>query len=135
MKRILIAGFIAVMMVGGLSPAWGMRELSDAELDSVTAGTNGTSEMVDGPPHFQFGKEPSHNSILGDGAVSMLEGGLPSSGSPGGVLNLEDNAQGNLRALVNVNAVNSIIQILLNLNVIVNSNVGGIEQLNISKEF
>ena len=45
-------------------------------------------------------------------------------------LQLMDNAQANLRSLININAVNSPIQVLMNLNINVNSNIGNLNQMN-----
>ena len=47
-----------------------------------------------------------------------------------GLLRLEDNAQGNLRALVNTNAVNSTVQVLINLNINIDSTINSITQVN-----
>ena len=61
----------------------------------------------------------------------LLEAELPPSAA---ILILRDNAQGNLRSLINVNAVNSLIQVLVNLNININSTVGSVQQINLSKE-
>jgi len=45
-------------------------------------------------------------------------------------LSLSDSAQQNLQALVSVNAVDSLVQVLVNMTVNINSTVGVIEQAN-----
>jgi len=45
---------------------------------------------------------------------------------------LQDNAQQNLRSLVNIVAVNSKVQVLVNLNININSTVGAVHQANVS---
>jgi hypothetical protein len=47
-------------------------------------------------------------------------------------VNLGGNAQQNLSSLININAVNSTINVLLNLNVNINSTVGTILQSNLN---
>jgi hypothetical protein len=132
MKRYLFAGLIVCVLLGGLNPAWGMRELSDGELDDVTAGTTVSSEVLDGVLHFQFSRDNGHNrSIDGQGTIAVREDQLPRTT---GALVLRDNAQGNLQAFVNVNAVNSLVQVLINLNVNINSSVGVLRQLNLSRD-
>jgi len=50
-----------------------------------------------------------------------------------GSINLSDTAQQNLTSLVNINAVNSNVNVLLNLNVNINSTVGTLTQSNMGK--
>jgi hypothetical protein len=50
-----------------------------------------------------------------------------------GTLSLNGNAQQNLSSLVNINAVNSQVNVLLNLNVNINSTVGTLTQANLGK--
>jgi len=105
------------------------RELTDAELDEVAAGTNAV-EVLNGVMNFQF-----HNA-LGQGRAMNGSGAIALSQSPLigsiGSLVVRDSAQGNLRSFVNVNAVNSAVQILINLNVNIQSQIGEIRQLNLS---
>jgi hypothetical protein len=49
-----------------------------------------------------------------------------------GYLALSDNAQSGLQSLVNINAVNSAVNVLLNLNVSIDSSVGAINQMNLN---
>jgi len=45
---------------------------------------------------------------------------------------LQDSAQSNLQSLININAVQSAVNVLVNLNITIDSNVGEIRQLNLS---
>ena len=67
---------------------------------------------------------------LAAGTLSTLTG--PLTGANIGTLSLNGNAQQNLTSLVNINAVNSSINVLLNLNVNINSTVGSILQSNLN---
>lgn len=56
----------------------------------------------------------------------------PNTGTSVGTLTLNGSAQQNLSSLININAVNSKVNVLLNLNVNINSTVGTIIQTNIN---
>lgn len=120
---------LLLALMGIWQPAWAMKELSEAELDQVTAGTSVAIESHDGETlHFEFHRDNGRDlAIDGDGTIALQESPLPSTVS---ALILNDNAQSNLQALVNVNAVNSLLQVLINLNVNVNSTVGEVRQIN-----
>ena len=47
------------------------------------------------------------------------------------MLMIRDNAQGSLKSFININAVNAPVQILLNLNVNIESRVGTLKQFNV----
>jgi hypothetical protein len=49
-----------------------------------------------------------------------------------GTLTLSGNAQQNLNSIININAVNSKVNVLLNLNVNINSTVGSVLQSNLN---
>jgi hypothetical protein len=128
MKIYAVTAFLVLMLLGGVDQAGAMRELSDNELDSVTAGLTISSELIDAGIRFDFHKDNGRNlSIDGSGSVAVSEAPLPQTT---GALVLRDNAQGNLNAFINVNAVNSVLNFLINLNVNINSTVGTVSQRN-----
>jgi hypothetical protein len=122
---------LVLMLLVDAGPVRAMRELSDSELDSVTAGIAISSEFLDTGIRFDFHKDNGLDlSIDGSGSVALSPGQSPTSV---GSLVLRDNAQGNLNAFINVNAVNSVVQLLINLNVNIHSNVGSVRQSNQSQ--
>jgi len=101
--------------------------LSDAQLDQVTAGT--ASAVYDaGLWYLELHK------ITGLGTTIGVAGNVNFNSGPtlvnAGVLHLEGNAQSNLRALINTNAVNSPVQVLMNLNININSFINNLNQVN-----
>jgi hypothetical protein len=125
MKALLLGG----LLVGVSANAYGFSELTDARMAEVTAGT-ATIEIVDDVARFQFHSAGRNGrSIDGFGSLSITR---ESGGNNLGQLVLSDSAQGNLRALVNINAVQSPVQVLLNLNLNVNSAVGTVRQFNLA---
>ena len=106
------------------------EELSDEQLELVTAGT-AASISADGAFDLEFHRVlQSGATVSGTGALLVQEGYSPTSELSSVIIS--DNAQGNLSAVVNVNAANSSVNILLNLNINVNSSVGNVEQINIT---
>ncbi len=103
--------------------------LSDAALDQVTAGTI-SAGISDGVVRFQ-GQTPTANGLVSSTGSLALQSG-PLAGNTVGTLSLNGNAQQNLSSLVNINAVNSKINVLLNLNVNINSTVGTLTQSNLN---
>lgn len=98
--------------------------LDDAALARVTAGTrDDPRELAD----FDFVRTTaSGRTISGDGTLALAE--------PRGnyTLMLGAGAQSNLRSLVNINAIDASITVLLNLNINVESSVGTVNQNNFS---
>jgi hypothetical protein len=107
----------------------GGRELSDAELDEVVAGVVDTQVQEDLLRFSYLGRAGSNHIAEVDGSLS-LSGGLLTD-PPTGLLIIDNGAQTNLRSLVNVNAVNSEVNVLLNLNINIDSTVGELRQINI----
>jgi hypothetical protein len=103
----------------------GPLELSDTELDAVTAGTAG-ADADDTAVVNATRRTARGNVIHAEGTVEVIRAGEQN------VLMLRDNAQQNLGALVNVNAAGAPVNVLLNLNVNINSTVGSMQQLNIN---
>jgi hypothetical protein len=83
---------------------------------------------------FQFDKATAQHMIRGNGTLDVLNNGLPSAERLGrsslGTIDISGNAQQNLRSVVNVNAANSLVQVLMNLNITIDSKVGQIMQNN-----
>ncbi len=102
------------------------RELTSEELDAVTAGGM-SAELLDGVLHVQFSGTGGGMAVDGSGTIALA--GAPLSG-PVGAIVIHD--QTDISSVVSVTAVNSAIQVLVNLNVNVNSVVGTVRQLNLS---
>ncbi len=98
--------------------------LDDAALDRVTAGTQG--EALDPAALDVVRTTRSGRTIHASGTVALVEA------APAYAMYLGDGAQGNLRSLVNINAVDANVTVLLNLNINVDSSVGTLLQNNAS---
>ena len=111
-----------------------LKRLSEAELDQVTAGETSVEALEDSV-RFRFQTTAGSNrTVEGEGSVAVKAMELPLPTTVGTLI-LQDSAQGNLRSLVNINAVNSKIQVLINLNININSVVGELRQMNFSGTF
>jgi hypothetical protein len=131
MKRILVLAGMMLLTSAGLCQTGIQRRaqpLSDAALDRVTAGTV-TAGVSDGVVKFQ-GHTPTANGLVSSSGSLAMQA-VPLS-STTGTLSINGNAQQNLSSLVNINAVNSKINVLLNLNVNINSTVGTLTQANLN---
>jgi hypothetical protein len=131
MRRILAIAGTILLSTAGLCQTGVPRHaqpLSDAALDRVTAGTV-TAGLSDGVVKFQ-GQTPTANGLVSSSGSLAVEN-VPLS-STTGTLSINGNAQQNLSSLVNINAVNSKINVLLNLNVNINSSVGTLTQANMN---
>lgn len=105
--------------------ALAFERLTDEQLNKVVAGTeikDHTNEISRIPIMMS---KSNGNFIEGEIILQRF------SNQTSGTLSLQDGAQNNLRSLINVNAVNSPVNVLLNLNININSQVGVLEQLNI----
>ena len=103
--------------------------MSDAALDKVTAGTV-SAGVSDGVVKFQ-GQTPTPNGLVTSTGSLAVES-VPLGGNTVGTLSIDGNAQQNLSSLVNITAVNSKINVLLNLNININSTVGTLTQSNLN---
>lgn len=129
MKTLIVVGCLCVLLAGATDHARGAQVLSDEELDQVTAGALSVG-MSDGKLNFLLGGDKgSRLSVEGSGTVAAVN--VPSPpGTQGNYITIRDNAQSNLHSFTNVNAVNSKVQVLINLTVNINSTVGAIHQTN-----
>ena len=127
MKQVVIISLLTLL--SSLAHAqFGPARLDDEALSRVTAaGIDAT--VVDGVLHFQ-GEAATPNGLVD--AVGTLSLERSGSNTTTGTLVLSGNAQSNLQALININAVNSEVNVLLNLVVNINSTVGSIVQGNLA---
>lgn len=131
MKLPIAALIVGCLCFAAANPAAAAKhKLTDAELDKVTAG--GTSKQTAADlQSFQFqGQAGSTHTVKGSGTLSIKSDSLPPN-SPS--LILQGEAQQNLRSLVNINAVNSHVQVLVNLNISIDSTIGVVNQSNTSQ--
>jgi len=105
--------------------SWGFEVLNDQELHAVTAGFADTASSSYELNRIPFRYTGSKGEIDGEVIVLPMTDIRNQSS-----LQLMDNAQSNLRSLININAVNSPVQVLLNLNININSSIGAVSQLN-----
>lgn len=128
MRRILVIAGMAMLASMGIAQTK-VKPLSDGALDKVTAaGVN--ANVSQGVVNFQ-GSVPTPNGLVSSVGTLALQSGPLTSGSMS-TLSLNGNAQQNLSSLININAVNSKINVLLNLNVNINSTVGTLTQANLN---
>ena len=119
----LTSFFLAGLLSTGV---WGFEQLSDQKLNAITAG-NATADYdsIEALTRIPFSYSSHKGSVEGEVIVLPLATSYETVN-----FQLMDNAQSNLRSLININAVNSPINILLNLNINVNSQIEQIRQLN-----
>ena len=136
MRRLLLVASLALLTQAGMAQnavRQKPKPLSDAAMDQVTAAGGGgvTAGLSNGVVTFQ-GSAPTKNGLVtGAGTLAILTGPLGSTTNQG-TLTLNGQAQQNLSSLININAVNSNINVLLNLNVNLNSTVGTLTQTNMN---
>ncbi len=97
---------ILLMLLISLPAIAAPREMSDAEMDAVHAGESPALAA----------DEPVATTTIFDYSQHTVT--------------LADQAQQNLTSLVNIVAVNSAVQVMLNINVAIDSNVGSVTQGN-----
>jgi len=123
-KKLISLGIIVLYLLGFPFSALAFKELSDDELDGITAGS-ALPWDEDTLRSFTFNKTTrSGKHITGHGSIGLL---FPPNVA---VLELSGSAQQNLRALININAVNSSVQVLFNLTINIDSKVGTVKQFN-----
>jgi len=117
---ILVAGWLLTASAAAGEPYL----LDAATLDRVTAGTQEDARAL---ADFDFVRQTgSGRTVSGNGSVALANPGRNYN------LLLGDGAQSHLRSLVNINAVDANITVLLNLNINVESTVGTLTQNNLS---
>jgi hypothetical protein len=108
------------------------KALDDSMLDRVTAA--GVSAGVGPGNVINFtGEVPTANGLVsGAGSLVIQAPNNVTQNTTNGTINLSGNAQQYMSSLVSINAVNSTINVLLNLNININSTVGTILQSNLN---
>jgi hypothetical protein len=108
------------------------KALDDSMLDRVTAAGVSVNVSPSGVVNFS-GEVPTVNGLVsGVGSLVVQAPSSTTNNTTTGTLNLTGSAQQNLSSLININAVNSTINVLLNLNININSTVGTILQSNLN---
>jgi len=132
MSRFLVIASLVLLTQAGmaqsLTPHKG-QPLNDATLDRLTAG-GVSAGIFDGVVKLQVAVPTPNGLVSGAGTLAVLTG--PITGTNMSTLTLNGGAQQNLSSLVNINAVNSNVNVLLNLNVNMNSTVGTVMQSNLN---
>lgn len=111
-----------------LAPAVFSQELlTDEQLDAITAGADDTQLEEIVVHAARFTASGKHVSVDGTLGVQRATDAVNAAD-----LLLRDSAQSNLQALVNLNAVQSAVNVLVNLNINIDSQVGELHQLNLT---
>jgi hypothetical protein len=140
MRRTFVIAILMLFPFAGAPSGWTQTKvlpkarakaqpMNDAALDKVTAGTV-SAEVSNGVIKFQGQAQTPNGLVSSDGSLGLQSGPLGSTTM--GTLSMNGNAEQNLSSLVNINAVNSKINVLLNLNVNINSTVGTLTQSNLN---
>lgn len=124
----ILASVISHNAISDEATYQGPRELTDLELDSVTAGNQSVNPLDDLVVFSASKTTAAGTRINVDGSFGLVDS-LDSIVA--GSLTLSDNAQRDLSSLININAVNSTINVLMNLNINIDSNIGQLNQYNL----
>ena len=126
MKVKIISIVTVLFMALFITEALAFKELNDQELDFITAGSaNMDYDSIEALARVPIRYSSRKGNVDGEAIVLPL-----STFNETASLELMDNAQSNLRSLININAVNSPVQVLLNLNINVHSTIDKVIQLN-----
>jgi hypothetical protein len=122
MLRSLSLTVVLSALAVAVSARDGRYLLDDAVLDQVTAGTQSDPREL---AEFEFRRTTaSGRTVSGNGSLALAET------SRNYTMVLGDGAQQNLSSLVNINAIDAQITVLLNLTINVDSSVGTLHQNN-----
>lgn len=129
-RTLLVMGLLLATQTGVSQSK--KKPLDDSMLDRVTAAGVTANVSPGGVINFT-GQVPTANGLVSaSGSLVVQAPGSSTSTSTMGSINLSGSAQQNLSSLININAVNSTVNVLLNLNVNINSTVGTILQSNLN---
>lgn len=124
--RLLLAAIVCSPLTAALADP---QPLNDAALDAVTAGS-ATAESSEELLTFDVMRTTqSGRTVKAEGSLAALHG---PAGILAGHLNISDGAQNNLQSIITINAVNSAINVLLNLNISIDSRIDAINQTNLN---
>lgn len=116
---------VLVMLAVPASARDGRYLLDDAVLDQITAGTRSDPREL---AEFDFSRNTgSGRTVRGTGSLALADASREYT------LTFGEGAQQNLRSLVNINAIDAQITVLLNLNINVESTVGTLNQHNFNQ--
>ncbi|MES2208323.1 MAG: hypothetical protein V4525_16190 [Pseudomonadota bacterium] len=137
--KIYVAACLFLFSTTAMASTSDIASLDDAELASVQGLGIQLSNTTDGMTRFTFQHDGANSKkIEGSGDLSIAKQSAMTDPSllinNNNSLILRDNAQNNLSSIVNVNAVNSAVQVLLNLNININSQIGSMVQGNKAKQ-
>lgn len=129
MKHLTLALATALVALQA-GPARAAEPLTDDALDAITAGTAPQAAEALKTVGFKAAHvTKSGKEVAADGTVT-IDSSVHRTTT--GSLTIADSAQSNLRSLVNINAVNSPVNVLLNINLSINSQIGELRQLNVA---
>ena len=129
-RTLLVMGLLLATQAGMAQSK--KKALDDATLDRVTAAGVTTRVLPGGVINFSGAVPTANGLVQGIGSLVVQPASNSTTTTTPGTVNLGGNAQQNLSSLININAVNSTINVLLNLNVNINSTVGSILQSNLN---
>jgi hypothetical protein len=125
-KRAKLSGLLlAVGIWGGVAAAH--EPLTDEQLDAITAGAD--DSVLEEVTVRTARVTASGKRISADGTLGVKQS---SSSINTAQLLLRDSAQSNLQAMVNLNAAHSVVNVLMNLNINIDSQVGELRQINLA---
>ncbi len=131
MKQQILRYLLGGLLIGApcFTADAAIEALTEAEMESVSAGG---IELDPKSGDFMI-DVPGIASATGTLSTSVVD--LVGQPSGGATLQITDQAQQHLRAMVNIAGVNSVIQVLLNLNINVQSTGLTIHQVNTGNQF
>jgi len=129
-RTLLVMGLLVATQAGMAQSK--RKALDDATLDRVTAAGVAARLSPGGVINFSGAVPTANGLVSGIGSLVVQPVSNSTTNNTTGTVNLGGNAQQNLSSLININAVNSTINVLLNLNVNINSTVGTILQSNLN---
>ena len=125
----LVVLFALAMAITGGAAAAGPVALTEAELDRVTAGSASVAETQDLMRFDITRRTRSGRAIAVGGDLLLLD--PTGTGARGNRLIL-NHAQNHLQSIININAVHSNVNVLLNLNISIDSRIDAVNQTNLN---